>query len=98
MAEHKDEKKAGREYTVDEILAEYGSARVVEFPEGEKKPPAEDSPLRALPNVILTPHLAGLSNNGQRRIGMHAADEIGRFLAGRPMECEVTREMLARMA
>lgn len=64
----------------------------------DPEPPAEDSPLRALPNVILTPHLAGLSNNGQRRIGMHAADEIGRFLAGRPMECEVTREMLARMA
>ncbi len=45
MAERKDEKKAGQEYSVDEILAEYGSSRVVEFPERDRTaPPAEDRP------------------------------------------------------
>ena len=62
------------------------------------EPPAVDNPLRTLPNVILTPHLAGLAANGQRRIGMHAAEEIERFLKGEKMECEVTKDMLATMA
>lgn len=37
MAEHKDEKKSAPVYTVDEILAEYGSSRVVEFPEADAR-------------------------------------------------------------
>ena len=64
----------------------------------DPEPPAADHPLRTLPNVILTPHLAGLVTNGQRRIGMHAAQEIERFLKGEKMECEVTKDMLATMA
>ena len=64
----------------------------------DPEPPADDNPLRTLPNVIMTPHLAGLAANGKLRIGMHAADEIERFLAGKPLCCEATRDMLARMA
>ena len=62
------------------------------------EPPAADNPLRTLPNVILTPHLAGLAQNGRRRIGMHAAEEIERFINGEKMECEVLKEMLETMA
>ena len=62
------------------------------------EPPLADNPLRTLKNVILTPHLAGLANNGKLRIGMHAAEEIERYLNGAALECEVTREMLAKMA
>lgn len=64
----------------------------------DPEPPALDNPLRTLPNVIMTPHLAGLKRNGQRRIGMHAAEEVERFLKGERMECEVTKDMLATMA
>lgn len=64
----------------------------------DPEPPAKDHPLRSLPNVILTPHLAGLVNNGKRRIGMHVLQEIQRFLAGEPMECEVTSDILDRLA
>ncbi len=64
----------------------------------DPEPPRADNPLRTLPNVIMTPHLAGLAQNGKLRIGMHAADEIEKFLSGRPMDCEATREMLAKMA
>ena len=64
----------------------------------DPEPPAVDNPLRTLPNVILTPHLAGLAMNGRRRIGMHAAEEIEKFLNGEKMDCEVTKDMLATMA
>lgn len=64
----------------------------------DPEPPAADSPLRSIPNVILTPHLAGLAQNGLRRIGSHVADEIERFLDGKEMLAEVTKEMLSTMA
>ena len=64
----------------------------------DPEPPMADNPLRTLKNVIMTPHLAGLANNGKLRIGMHAAEEIERFLKGERLECEVTREMLSKMA
>ncbi len=62
------------------------------------EPPAADHPLRSLPNVIMTPHLAGLAANGLKKIGKHCCQEIERFLKGEPMMCEVTQEQLARMA
>ena len=64
----------------------------------DPEPPAADHPLRSLPNVIMTPHLAGLANNGKLRIGAHAVEEIRRFLQGEKLECEVRQEMLATMA
>ena len=64
----------------------------------DPEPPAADHPLRSLPNVIMTPHLAGLANNGLKKVGQHACDEIERFLRGQPLLAEVTQDMLARMA
>ena len=64
----------------------------------DPEPPLADNPLRTLKNVIMTPHLAGLATNGKRRIGVHVANEIERFLNGEMLECEVTKEMLPRMA
>ena len=64
----------------------------------DPEPPLADNPLRTLKNVIMTPHLAGLANNGKLLIGTHATEEIERFINGEALECEVTREMLAKMA
>lgn len=64
----------------------------------DPEPPAAENPLRKLPNVIFTPHLAGLVNNGQHKIGFHVCEEIERYLSGREMACEVTREKLHTMA
>ncbi|NUT37509.1 MAG: hydroxyacid dehydrogenase [Hamadaea sp.] len=52
---------------------------------------------RGLPNVLLTPHEAGGTREARRRGGETVVDEIARFLAGRPLEHEVTPQALALM-
>lgn len=64
----------------------------------EQEPLNEDCPLRALPNCIMTPHIAGAANNGKRKIGAHVLAEIQRFAAGEALVSEITQEMLATMA
>ncbi|HEY8610639.1 MAG TPA: NAD(P)-dependent oxidoreductase, partial [Roseomonas sp.] len=46
------------------------------------QPLAPDHPLRILPNVILTPHGAGLSGEAVTRMSTGAAEEVVRILAG----------------
>jgi phosphoglycerate dehydrogenase-like enzyme len=64
----------------------------------DPEPPAPDSPLRTLPNVLLTPHLAGMVGSGLKQLGEAVTEEVRRFLAGEPLVNEVTREMLPRLA
>ena len=66
----------------------------VTFPE----PPAADSPLRALPNVLLTPHFAGSSGGEVRRMGEAMLAAFRDWRDGRPSPARVTPEMLATMA
>ena len=62
------------------------------------EPPSPDSPLFTLPNVILTPHIAGSMGPEIARMGRWMVDELTRKLAGQPLKHSVDREMLARMA
>lgn len=64
----------------------------------DPEPPAADSPLRQLENCILTPHIAGLANNGQLKIGDHVWRELQSFIADRPSRYEVRQSDLATMA
>ena len=64
----------------------------------DPEPPAEDNPLRKIPNCIFTPHVAGLANNGQLKIGRHVCEEIERFESGKQLNSEVTWEMLSTIA
>lgn len=64
----------------------------------DPEPPKIDNPLRALPNVIMTPHLAGLTSNGKRRIGAFVLDTIKNYENGDKTECEVTADMIEKMA
>ncbi|MEU2250998.1 hydroxyacid dehydrogenase [Streptomyces sp. NPDC019224] len=48
-----------------------------------------DSPLYELPNVVLTPHLAGSSGNELTRLGRSAVDELERLVHGRPFRSPV---------
>ena len=59
------------------------------------EPPLPESPLRRLPNVVLTPHVAGQRSF---RIGASAVEELRRCFAGEEQLFRVTREMLDRLA
>lgn len=62
------------------------------------EPPAVDHPLRSLPNVILTPHIAGALTNGSRRLGRSAVEQILEFTRGQVMHGEITADRLAQLA
>ena len=66
----------------------------VTFPE----PPEPDSPLYTLPNVVLTPHIAGSMGNECRRMGRYMVEELQRYVRGEPLEWEITRDTAAIMA
>ncbi len=57
-----------------------------------------DSALRALPNVILTPHLAGSQGRECFRLGQFAVDEFERYLGGLPLQGEVLPDRISAMA
>ncbi len=59
------------------------------------EPAAPDSPLRSLPNVVLTPHIAGAKSY---RTGAMAVEELRRFFSGQPQIHQVTRDMLPVIA
>ncbi|NOT95209.1 MAG: hydroxyacid dehydrogenase [Nitrospira sp.] len=61
-------------------------------------PPEPDSPLFTLPNVFLTPHIAGAFGSELARLGETVADELARFAAGQSLRWAITPEQFARMA
>lgn len=64
----------------------------------QPEPPGEGSPLWELPNVFLTPHLAGAMGRECWRMGMTMVDELQRFERGQPLLHQVTEARFARMA
>ncbi|GAA1823755.1 hydroxyacid dehydrogenase [Agromyces salentinus] len=52
---------------------------------------------RALPNVLVTPHLGGATVESRARAGRIVVDEIRRFLDGAPLQYALTRADLERM-
>lgn len=67
----------------------------VTYPE----PPQPDSPLLTLPNVVLTPHIAGAIGPGEiREFGVTMLAELERYLTDQPLQCQVTYDKFVRMA
>lgn len=64
----------------------------------DPEPLPDDHPLRRLPNVFLTPHLAGSEGTELRRMAEVAVDEIRRWIAGEPPRNGITQDQLARLA
>jgi phosphoglycerate dehydrogenase-like enzyme len=60
-------------------------------------PPAT-SPLFALPNVFLTPHVAGAIGTERARLGLMVVEEVERFVRGEPMLYEIEPALLERLA
>lgn len=48
----------------------------------EAEPPPADHPLFALPNAILSPHIAGVTENGMKGMALHCAEVIETVAAG----------------
>ena len=83
----------------DALLTEVASGRlsaVLDVTDPEPLP--EEHPLWALPNVYITPHLAGSQGTELRRMIDHAVDEIDRWRTGRPARNAITADMLDRLA
>lgn len=57
----------------------------------QPEPPPPDWPLLRLPNVTLSPHIAGASRFSIRKAATIVADDVERFLSGRPLQfpCKV---------
>ncbi len=53
------------------------------------EPLPTDSPLLDLPNLVLTPHIAGSQGRECQRMGQYMVDELDRYLAGRPLHWQV---------
>lgn len=64
----------------------------------DPEPPVAGSPLLTLPNVILTPHIAGSMDNECRRMGQFMVEELRRYLAGQPMQWQISQEKAAQLA
>ncbi|KKB80302.1 2-hydroxyacid dehydrogenase [Devosia soli] len=86
---------------VDEaaLVAELQTGRIVGVIDvTDPEIPPADSPLFSLPNVFLTPHVAGAIGTERLRLGLMAVEEIERFVRGEPMLYEVRPELLERLA
>ncbi|MFI9168239.1 hydroxyacid dehydrogenase [Streptomyces lincolnensis] len=64
----------------------------------EPEPLPAGSPLYRLPNVFLTPHIAGSLGNELERLGRIVVEEVERLAAGLPPVHEVLHSDLARVA
>ena len=86
----------GRQVREDELIAvmkkrpDLTALLDVTFPE----PPEEDSELYTLPNVFLSPHIAGSINDEVHRMADFMIAEYKRFAAGETLLYEVKEEML----
>lgn len=84
-----------RSWVVDQdaLLAELRSGRLrAALDVYDQEPLPADHPFRSLPNVILTPHVAGASGQTNRRQGLFAVEDLQRYFAGEPLAHEVTLE------
>ena len=63
-----------------------------------KEPLESGSPFRKLPNVILTPHMAGWTTESRLRLIETVVDDFARFKNGEPLLNQVPVEKIAILA
>jgi phosphoglycerate dehydrogenase-like enzyme len=85
----------GRTIDTDALVDELRAGRLraaLDVTDPEPLPP--EHPLWELPNVLITPHMAGDSPGSTVRAYQLAGDQIRRFAAGEPLRNEVARYLL----
>jgi len=87
-----------REQEMIEVLASRPDDLFAVLDVTDPEPPEPGSPLYALPNVVLTPHMAGSMDQECNRQGRFMLDELKRYLGDEPLKYEITQEMAAKMA
>ena len=81
------------------LIREAGSGRIrVALDVTTPEPLPGDSPLRSMPNVIITPHLAGQGRYGHNRIGAATLRALEDFFAGRPVTGAIDHARWERLA
>jgi D-3-phosphoglycerate dehydrogenase / 2-oxoglutarate reductase len=60
----------------------------------DPEPLPKESPLRHMPNVFATPHIAWNAPNAKHRYFGYAVEELERYFAGQPLRFELTRRMV----
>ncbi len=58
----------------------------------EPEPPPADSALFTLPNILLTPHIAGSVGQECKRMGQYMVDELGRYIRDEPLKYQIRPE------
>ncbi|MGR3663029.1 MAG: hydroxyacid dehydrogenase [Paracoccaceae bacterium] len=61
------------------------------------EPPVPNSPLYTLPNVLLTPHIAGPIGSERQRMFDAIVNDIERFTSGKPLLGQVDFEAISRL-
>ena len=90
-----------RAHLVDEaaLLAELQTGRIsAALDVFDQEPLPDDSPFRKLDNLIITPHIAAVTDQAYKRQGEITVDEVSRFLSEGELRYEVTLDMLDTMA
>ncbi len=64
----------------------------------EPEPPLTGHPFYTMPNVFLSPHIAGSFGNEVSRMGRYMLEDFKRLISGEPTHYEVTAEQLEFMA
>lgn len=83
----------------DALATECGSGRLFAILDvTDPEPLRRDSPLRSMPGVLLTPHLAGSLGTELHRLTERALADLASWCAGEPVADRVTAESLALRA
>jgi phosphoglycerate dehydrogenase-like enzyme len=80
---------------IDELKSGRISAALDVF---DQEPLPPDHALRQLPNVVLSPHVGGHTRDTHRRQGRDMVEDVRRYLAGEPLQFEVTPFVAGRLA
>lgn len=92
---------SARSWVIDQdaLLAELQTGRFwAALDVFDEEPLPGDHPYRSLDNVLLSPHIAGMTRDSYFGLTARMVQELERWLKGKPLHYQVTQEALARMA